>query len=157
MNHQHFQLSDDEPSTSSNNHLKQKVTKTYKTIGIIRKLFCFLPRYTLLNVTNYTSVLILITIIIFMTLQEAPFLIELIQYNAALSITGTMTETSMKHSVVYEVVYETFLAMENKLNWCHCNIFPIYKTKVFNYQKLIMGWCINQHTYGCIYLVLLRK
>ena len=58
-------LSDDDPSPFSNNHLNEKFTEANKTIGFIRKLFCFLPRYTLLNTTNYILVLVVITIISF--------------------------------------------------------------------------------------------
>ena len=74
------QLNDDEPSPFSNNHLKLRFTKANKSTGVNIMLFHYLLRYTLLNLTNYTSILIVIAVILFLTAQETHFasIIELI-------------------------------------------------------------------------------
>ena len=81
-----------------NHHLKEKFAKANKGIGVIRKLFRFLPRSTLLNIyklcvrphLDYGHL-----IYDFPGNSLFSSKIESIQYNATLAITGTIPGTSM--------------------------------------------------------------
>ena len=61
-------------------HLKEKISIANKGIGIIRRLYIFLPRFTLIN--------------IYKAYASLSQMIESVQYNAALAITGAIRGSS---------------------------------------------------------------
>ena len=92
-----------------NTHIKEKVTKANKGTGIIRKLAHVLPRESLVN--NYKSFVrphIDYGDIIYDQPNNDSFcdMIERVQYNAALAITGAIKGTSQL-KLYKELVFES--------------------------------------------------
>ena len=85
-----------------NHHINQKIAKVNKSIGLIRKLAYVLPRQSLIAIYKYYCV------IIYDKPNNESFcnLIERIQYNAALAITGAIKGTS-QHKIYKELGLES--------------------------------------------------
>ena len=80
-------------------HLKEKISKANKGIGIIRRLYNFLPRFTLINIYEaYVRPHLDYGDVIYDKSSNASLsqLIESVQYNAALAITGAIRGTSLE-------------------------------------------------------------
>ena len=79
-----------------NHHINEKIAKVNKSIGLIRKLAYVLPRQSLIAIYKYYGV------VIYDQPNNENFcnLIERIQYNAALAITGAIKGTS--HHKIYK-------------------------------------------------------
>ena len=80
-----------------NDHLKEKISKANRGIGIIKRLYCDLPRKSLLNIyTSYIRPNLDYSDIIYDMPNNSLFLnrIESVQYNACLAITGAIRGTS---------------------------------------------------------------
>ena len=78
-------------------HLKEKISKANKVIGIIRRLYNFLPRFTLINIYKaYVRPHLDYGDVIYDNSSNASLsqMIESVQYNAALAITGAIRGTS---------------------------------------------------------------
>ena len=85
-----------------NHHINEKIAKVNKSIGLIRKLAYVLPRQSLIAIYKYYCV------IIYDEPNNESFcnLIERIQYNAALAITGAIKGTS-QHKIYKELGLES--------------------------------------------------
>ena len=100
-----------------NNHLSDKICKANKGIGIIRRLYKFLPRASLINIykafvrphLDYGD------IIIYDNSSNATFsqMFESVQYNAALAITGAIHGSSREN--IYQ---ELGLESLHDGRWC---------------------------------------
>ena len=80
-----------------NHHVKEKITKTNKGIGVIKKLSNILPRDALLTIyKSFVRPHLDYSDIIYDQPQNESFCnkLESIQYNAALAITGAIQGTS---------------------------------------------------------------
>ena len=78
-------------------HLKEKISIANKGIGIIRRLYNFLPRFTLINIYKaYVRPHLYYGDIIYDNSSNASLsqMIESVQYNAALAITGAIRGSS---------------------------------------------------------------
>ena len=79
------------------NHIKEKISKANKGIGILRKLYNALPRNSLIRIyKSFIRPHLDYGAIIFDQQENASFCkkIESVQYNAALAITGAIQGTS---------------------------------------------------------------
>ena len=84
---------------SFNTHVKDKIAKANKGIGIIRKLSYFLPRESLITIyKSFFRPHIDYGDIIYNQPNNEQFcnMIERVQYNAALAITGAIKGTSQQ-------------------------------------------------------------
>ena len=80
-----------------NNHLSDKIYKANKGIGIIRRLYKFLPRASLINIYKvFVRSHLDYGDIIYDNISNAIFckMIKSVQYNAALDITGAIHGSS---------------------------------------------------------------
>ena len=78
-------------------HIKEKIYKACKGIGVIRKLHSILPRHSLLTIyKSFIRPLLDYGDIIYDQLNNQAFSnkLEAVQYNAALAITGAIRVTS---------------------------------------------------------------
>ena len=74
-------------------HLEEKISIANKGIGIIRRLYNFLPRFTLINIYKaYVRPHLDYGVVIYDNSSNASLsqMIESVQYNAALAITGVV-------------------------------------------------------------------
>ena len=79
------------------NHLKENLSIAIKGIGIIRRLYNFLPRFTLLNIYQaYVRPHLDYRDVIYDNSSNASLsqMMESVQYNAALDITGAIRGSS---------------------------------------------------------------
>ena len=122
-----------------NNHLSDKICKANKGIGIIRRLYKFLPRASLINIykafirphLDYGD-------IIYDNSSNATFsqMIESVQYNAALAITGAIDGSSR------EKIYQELgrkLCFYYKIQHNDCPLYlteclPTTKTSCYSFR-----------------------
>ena len=109
------------------NHIKEKISKANKSIGILRKLYYVLPRNSLITV--YKSFIIShldYGAIIFDQPQDDSFCtkIESVQHNATLAITRVIQGTS-REKLHKELGFETLKSRR----WLK-KLFCFYKIKI---------------------------
>ena len=91
------------------NHVKEKISKENKGIGILSNLYNVLPRNSLITIYKpFIQPHLDYGAIIFDQLENESFCkkIESVQYNAALAITGAIQGTS-REKLYKELVLET--------------------------------------------------
>ena len=99
-----------------NNHLSDKICKANKGIGIIRRLYKFLPRASLINIYKaFVRPHLDYGDIIYDNSSNATFsqMIESVQYNAALAITGAIHGSSRE-----KIYQELGLESLHDRRWC---------------------------------------
>ena len=120
-----------------NNHLSEKINKANKGIGIIRRLYKFLPRASLINIYKaFVRPHLDYGDIIYDNSSNATFsqMIESVQYNAALAITGAIHGSS-REKLYQELGFESL----HDRRWCRKLCFyykiqhnncPLYLTEL---------------------------
>ena len=111
---------------SFNTHIKDKIAKANKAIGIIRKLSYFLPRESLITIyKSFVRPNIDYGDIIYDQPNNEQFcnMIERVQYNAALAITGAIKGTSQQ-KIYNELGFESLRFRR----WFR-RLFAFYKIK----------------------------
>ena len=156
------------------NHIKEKISKANKGIGILRKLYNVLPRNSL--ITIYKSFIrphLDYGAIIFDQPEKESFCkkIESVQYNAALAITGAIQGTS-REKLYKELDLETLKSRRWLKKLC-CfykiknNEIPSYlaelipseshlnnsqnkrNTALFSCTSIFSPWTINEYWKNC--------
>ena len=136
-----------------NNHLSEKINKANKGIGIIRRLYKFLPRASLINIYKaFVRPHLDYGDIIYDNSSNATFsqMIESVQYNAALAIKGAICGSS-REKLYQELGFESL----HDRRWCRKLCFyykiqhnncPLYLTELLPTIKttiLDIHFCTN--------------
>ena len=119
-----------------NHHVKEKIAKANKGIGLIRKLAHVLPRQSLLTIyKSFIRPHLDYGDIIYDQPNNESFcnLIEKVQYNAALAITGTIKGTSQL-KIYSEFSIESLKFRRWFRHWC-----VFFKIKTTQIPKYLYG------------------
>ena len=125
------------------NHLIEKISKANKGIGIIRRLYKFLPRASLVNIyRTFVRPHLDYGDIIYDSSSNATFsqMIESVQYNAALAITCAIHGSSrdkLYQELGFESLHDRKLCFYYKIRHSMCPIYltellPIMKTRCYS-------------------------
>ena len=118
-----------------NHHLKEKISKANKGIGLITRLYPYLPRKTLVNIYKaFVRPHLDYGDIIYDNPSNDTFChkIESVQYNAALAITGAIRGTSRE-----KLYQELGLEYLSDRRWCRrlCFFYKIINNQTASYLK----------------------
>ena len=124
-----------------NNHLSDKISKANKGIDMIRRLYKYLPRASLINIyKTFVRPHIDYGDIIYDSSSNATFsqMIDSIQYNAALAITGVI-HGKLYHELGFESLHDRRwcrkLCFYYKIRHNNC---PIYLNKLLPAMKIVV-------------------
>ena len=130
-----------------NNHLSDKICKANKGIGIIRRLYKFLPRPSLLNIYKaFVRPYLDYGDIIYENSSNATFseMIESVKYNALSAITGAIHGCPIHGCSREKISQELCFESIHDRCWCRKLCFyykiqhnncPLYLNRIFTYYK----------------------
>ena len=129
-----------------NNHLCEKISKANKGMGIIRRLYNVLPRATLINIYKaFVRPHLHYGDIIYDNSSNSTFsqMIESVQYNAALAITGAIRGSS-REKLYRELGFESLhdrrwyrkLCFYYKILHANCNLFLLWNPAVIAFGQI---------------------
>ena len=124
------------------NHLSEKISKANKGLGVIKRLYKFLPRASLVNIYRaFVRPNLDYGDIIYNNSSNATFsqMIESVQYNAALAITGAIRGTS-REKLYQELGFESLHDRRWFRKLCFYykirhNMCPLYLTELLPIMK----------------------